>query len=331
MKKNRITVVSLILLISLWFQSCENPVGSSNFLATPGPILFMCTKSGTSQPYSMNPDGSNVQQLSNDSKFPIVDAKWSPDGKKVAVESPVGGIPIYGDAIYVENSDGSSRYLATRKSMVVMYDSTVGDTVAYRGALGPVWSPDSKQIAYIRHRLAEPLYSSDIFVVDVDGQNERRITDSPKIEKDLVDWSPDGNYLLAALTNDLQMDSVTGLPPRSAVLYNLQGMPVMSWVPSKAGAGPFSRGGSKIAYGEPDGVYVMDADGSNPQRVASDPPGVYLSPVCWSPDDSEILCDGSEIDVENRIFIINMETGTVTEITPFKNYDGYEFATDWRR
>jgi len=331
MGKNRITIALLILLIYFWFQFCGNPVASSNFLDAPGPILFICTKSGTAQLYSINPEGSSVQQLTDDPKFPIVNAKWSPDGESLAIESPVGGVPIYGDAIYVENSDGGSRHLVTRKSTVILYDSTVGDTIAYRGALGLFWSPDSREIAYIRHWYAEPLYSSDIFVIDMNGKDERRITDSPKIEKELVDWSPDGNYLLALWKDDFHVDSTTGLPYRKDVLYDLQGKEVRSWKNGTGPVGPFSRDGARIATAQGGSVCTVNVDGSNAKLLATAPPGLLLYPVCWSPGDSDILCNGASLDVQNRIFVINAQTGSMKEITPFKNYDGYEFATDWRR
>ena len=118
----RAPVLTVLIAASLFIfiSSCKNnPVGSGGgFPVKAGPILFISDRSGTRQLYSMDEDGSNVQQLTSDSAFPILDAKWSPDGSKIAVVSLIGDemtYPSFRDAIFIMNADGSDRYELTQQ------------------------------------------------------------------------------------------------------------------------------------------------------------------------------------------------------------------------
>ncbi len=61
----------------------------------------------------------------------------------------------------------------------------------------PVWSPDGNQVAFVRRQHDH----WEIYAVDADGGNVRRLTDTPKKPNGQVGnsaspaWSPDGNYL----------------------------------------------------------------------------------------------------------------------------------------
>ena len=63
---------------------------------------------------------------------------------------------------------------------------------------GPAWSPDGAQIAYTRYTGA----SSDLFVIDVYGTGERRITHSDRVDERLPAWSPDGGWIASRATTD---------------------------------------------------------------------------------------------------------------------------------
>jgi TolB protein len=140
---------------------------------------------------------------------------WSPDGTRVAFMSPTPyGTDNY--EIYVMNVDGSGLRRLTNSP----------------GPDGwPAWSPDGEQIAFsstrddCSHSNAEsckrtgdigPFHT--LYVMDVDGSNQRRLTDG---FAQFATWSPDGKYILFSPgLNVIRPDGsglvrlqITGLPP----------------------------------------------------------------------------------------------------------------------
>jgi uncharacterized delta-60 repeat protein len=119
--------------------------------------------------------------------------------------------------------------------------------------VAPVASPDGKQIAFISWRAGEP----DLYVMQADGSDVRRLTDSPfdsvrvadfpyLADRTTIAWSPDSRRIA------FDAELVT---PLSASCSTLP-----SWA-----------------------TYVVDADGTNLHRLAAD----ARSPS-WSPDGTRI-------------------------------------------
>jgi Tol biopolymer transport system component len=315
-----VTALCTVLIFAEF--GCKNPVDwGGGFPTKAGPILFISDKSGTSQLYSMDDDGSNVRQLTNDPKFPIFQAAWSPDGKKISVASSVGGVPLFGYAIYIMNSDGTDRYLLT--------EPRFGGS--YAGATGARWSPDSKEIAFNRTSHPEPIPGSDIFIIDVDGNNERRFIMSPTVLKYATDWSRDGECIAVHEEDWTHRDSTTDppLPPIRKVLYDLQGVEVRSW----HGGGDliYSTAGGKIAYDTIGAVIVMNADGSNVHSVKYNS-DLFMDIRAWSQDDTKLLCEATTNGYDpNKVFLMNLQTSELTDITPYRDYSGRQSAQSWRR
>src|SRR6476646_3891628 len=98
-------------------------------------IAFTSRRTGTSQVYVMNADGSNQTQLTFDPQPKDQVPDWSPDGSKIAYLADTHGIadivnPSWGD-IWVMNADGSGQHPIT--SGATYY--------------GTAWSPDGSRIA----------------------------------------------------------------------------------------------------------------------------------------------------------------------------------------
>jgi Tol biopolymer transport system component len=101
---------------------------------------------GSSRLFLIHVDGTGLLRMAGFGRTPA----WSPDGSKLAYT----GWGRYAPAIYVVNSDGSGTVQLTT-------DGT-GD---------PTWSPDGSRIVFTLGALALRL-----FVIDVDGHNERPLT-----------------------------------------------------------------------------------------------------------------------------------------------------------
>src|SRR5437899_3043132 len=98
-------------------------------------IVFNSNRTGTSQVYVMNADGSGQTQLTFDSAPKDQVSDWSPDGSKIAYLADTHGIsdvvnPSWGD-IWVMNADGSGQHAITHNAT----------------DYGTAWSPDGTRIA----------------------------------------------------------------------------------------------------------------------------------------------------------------------------------------
>ena len=117
-------------------------------------IAFVSNRDGgvtSDEIYVMDADdGDNLQNLTNN-PADDEDPSWSPDGERIAFVSDRDGGVTY--EIYVMDADGQIPQKLTQ-------------------GIKPSWSPDGERIAFVsREKL-----TSDIFVIDTDGQNRRNIT-----------------------------------------------------------------------------------------------------------------------------------------------------------
>jgi Tol biopolymer transport system component len=97
-------------------------------------IVFTSNRTGTSQVWLMNADGSNQRQLTFDSQPKDQVPDWSPNGSKIAYLADTHGIADMGNSwgdIWVMNANGSHQHQITH------------DATDY----GTAWSPDGSRIA----------------------------------------------------------------------------------------------------------------------------------------------------------------------------------------
>jgi TolB protein len=92
---------------------------------------------------------------------------WSPDGKRLAFDTDLAfGKLSKRNAVYVGRTDGTHvRLLASN-------------------AAQPVWSPDGRRILFVRLATRS---NSELFVMNVDGTHQRRLTFRPGLDRD-PDW-----------------------------------------------------------------------------------------------------------------------------------------------
>ncbi len=134
---------------------------------------------GTYHLYTMNPDGTDVSQLTN-AGWINSSPEWSPDGSRILfVSDRAGGYRDEVAYLYVMDADGSN-----------VRQLTSG---AVREGLAS-WSPDGRHIAVTRS-LGTP--SSHIYVLLEDGTSVVQFTDSPGTEG-YPAWSPAGDTLAFA-------------------------------------------------------------------------------------------------------------------------------------
>jgi dipeptidyl aminopeptidase/acylaminoacyl peptidase len=118
----------------------------------------------------------SVEELAG---VPYVDYQWggidlSPDGTEVAFSwNRSGTFEIFSAPL-----DGERIFQLTE---------------ANERSVWPRWSPDAKQLAFLRDRGGNELL--DIWLVDREGEHERNLTNEPGVTHRDIDWSPDGTKL----------------------------------------------------------------------------------------------------------------------------------------
>jgi TolB protein len=329
--------VPLIVLIS----SCrENSPTSIGLGFRVGPILFVSNKTGTNQLYSMNEDGSNVRQITSDPNFPVDFASWSPDGKKIAFTSDAGGVPLYGPAIYVMNADGTGLHQLT---------IAIPEGPNFASGDRPAWSPDGKRIAFHRVMIPELLGNTDLFVINADGTDERRLTTTRDTAEYAGSWSRDGKFVYFAYFDYTRVDSegilrendrIARIDVDRASIVNVS-------PPDDVDSGPVSSPddslivfSSLISLASHTGyarqLYVMTPGGTNRRKLIGD--GYRDEDAAgWSADGRRILCNGQNAQLvpyqnpPRDILIIGSDGSGMRKITPFDYREALSIATSWRK
>ena len=187
----------------------------------------------------------------------------------------------------------------------------------------PAWSPDGKRIAFGSDRDG----NGEIYVMDADGKNQRRLTKNLLHDTDPA-WSPNGEHI--AFMSDMNgranydiyvMDADGGNPQNLTNAPNDDREP--SWSPdgeriafSSRRAGHFSNN-----FGISYEIYVMNADGSNPQNLTNNRQNDWFP--SWSPDGEQIaFAADRKADLANfDIYVMNADGGNPRNLTNNRDYD----------
>lgn len=253
-----------------------------------GKVVFDSDRDGDAEIYVMNPDGSDVVQLTDNEDrdaFPSV----SPDGTTIAFMRRSSD----GFHIYTMKPDGSG---TTR--------ITAGDGLI-RGM--PEWSPDGSRIAFYQKQAGE---SSHLYLMDTDGSNLTRLTSSEETNV-FPTWSPDGTRLAFAsiVEGRYQIRSInadgTGLTQLSD---HDDDETYPSWSPDGARI-VFSRKVDSAYH-----LFLMGPDGSDPIQLTF---GDFVDAgSAWSPDGESILFSSNRTGFW-ELYSLDPSTGEMSEsLTP---------------
>jgi TolB protein len=124
----------------------------------------------------MNADGSGVRRLTT---IGAKSATWSRDGSKVAfmsLSTQLDGT-YHRWQVFVADSNGENVRMVTKDRPL--------------SSFSPCWSADGTSIAFAVDDLAA---SSNIFQIDLNGGNRKRLTAGPKTDEQPA-FSPDGSKL----------------------------------------------------------------------------------------------------------------------------------------
>ncbi len=232
-------------------------------------IAFCSDRSGKSEIYLMNDDGSNQRLLTDqvpDCGNPAwAVPTWSPDSKWIGIASASGG----------SNSNGKMDIFIVRADASKMYNLTNNPA----NDAGFSWSPDSQRIAFASDRDG----NFELYVVGIDGRGMTRLTSDPGTDGQPV-WSPDGKQI-AFKSNRAGPQEIYVMNADGTIQVRLTGDEATDTNPA------WSPDGKSIYYStNKDGnveIYRMSADGLNQENLTNSSAEDYWF---WlSPDGSEIV------------------------------------------
>lgn len=281
-------------------------------------IVFDSDRDGNSEIYSMEPDGSNQQRLTHDKGYDWTPT-WSPDGMRIAFASDRDG-PM---EIYVMDADGSDVQRLTH---------TKGK---HRSSVDPDWSPDGERIAFASGRDEH----MEIYVMHADGSRVRRLTHTGSDKgSENPDWSPDGKWIAFDSNRDRHWEIYVMDPDGS----NLRRLTTTPGETLGSEHPVWSPDGKKIAFDsswdrmgekweEVTEIYVMEADGSNVQRLSSTTGRGNLAPV-WSSNGKRIVFMSTR-DLRSEkwgqsaeLYVMDADGSNVSRLTFNKAFDAHP---DW--
>ena len=212
---------------------------------------------------------SSVEIASSSRKSGFASAPvYSPDGKQVAFRQNEGR---QNDGIFTALVGGENPLRLT----------------SHPGDFGPVWSPDSREIAFIR-------YSDNalsIYVVPALGGMEQQVYTVPASLGEGLTWSKTGKVLGFS-------ESSSADPTRSWIMV----LSLIDSAPRRLTSPPggyrdmepvFSPDGSRVAFvrseiaGAAKDVFVVAVTGGEAQQLTHDRP--IVGPPAWTPDGREIV------------------------------------------
>jgi TolB protein len=254
-----------------------------------------------------------ITDADSDAYNTIYDVVWSPNGERLAF---IGGRSGEED-VYLADADGRNPRNLTRrgigyKNLVWSADSryltvenshlnediyrlnpdtgAVKNLTAHAGRdIRAFWSPDGEQMAFLSTRHGDTLSSAqfDLYLVNADGRNLRRLTDDfPASSMWVARWSPDGRKIAFGSWSwsggaDIYLIDVNSRMVRNFTSdSDTESAPVWSpdgrWLAYEARAS-----GSNWV------INLVNADGENRRQLTSE---AYTNrrPV-WSPDGQTLL------------------------------------------
>ncbi len=274
-------------------------------------IAFTSNRDGNFEIYTMNPDGSEQQNLTENRAFDY-NPVWSPTGEQILFVSDRHGTRD----LYLMDADGAN----VRK----VFQNLVGRQ-------HPTWSPDGKQFAYHRYD------KLSIYVASSDTKDEEKLTNGlwPV-------WSPNGSEIAFVGDENFELvaNGVLQVGAPKIQIINLQTNAEEVLLPEEnLMFGPaWSPNSTKIAFSwikldaipvagknieDNEAVYVVNRDGSELKQIVDSDDGPASHPI-WAPQGNELLYE-KEIRESVHLYKIALDGGPSEQLTD----TGDNFSADW--
>jgi Tol biopolymer transport system component len=294
----RLLTVLVGLTLATAIGATSSQTASAAFVGENGRIAY---SQGLRTIYSVTPNGSALRRVT-DRDF-NTSPSFSPDGRRIVYRGVRG--------LMIMNSDGRSKHaLGPELDAVFPAWSPDGDTIAFgqltdvdelwligddggslrylTGGTDPVWAPNGSTIAYT----AKPDRCDGVYSIGVDGRSNRTLV-RPRQQGEGCprqarhpDLSPHGRFLAytrvlrtstggrSQFSNDIVILDLKTHRHRMLTRSGRASQP--AWAPD----------GHRLAYVQPDGLWVIGSNGRAARRIAkggSDPSLTGITGPSWQP------------------------------------------------
>lgn len=267
-----------------------------------GKITFVSDRDGTYQVYTMNADGSDIEQVTNDAGHKYYPT-WSPDGNTIAYTA-TGGQSVRDTDIYTINTEANNV-------------TQIADNIQVSYL---TWSPNGQLIA-MTVKVEDESRTTEIGILNADGTNGTLLTDNTFNDGFFgASWSPNSQNI------------VFGACPDECGLYtmHIDGLNPQLLISGYYDAPAWSPDGQQIVFGNglqsSSDLFIVNADGSNLRTLLKQDTFRPLFPS-WSPDSKEIVFAADFGGGGREIYKINVET---LEITALTNTGGWNDVPEWQ-
>ncbi len=313
-RPSALTLFSLVLLAMVTVTSCGpqpfgltkgkstlelNPLDPTRLVPPKGKVLFYTwVTSNNTEIFVVNADGTNLMRLTNQEGFDD-NAVWSPDGSKIAFTSTRFN---NGWDICIMSADGTNVQRVTANNGPWTNS-------------GPSWSPDGKQIVFQSDRDTfnpqDYRGTQQLYIINADGSELRRLTNDASVEDLHPSWSPDGTRIIFSSAGRIQSIDPDGKNRTTLAASSSTDYSGPAWSPDGRMI-VFSAYALRSA-GVLSNILIMRADGSDIHPL-SDKMTPGNSPE-WSPDMKHIVFDTVQYGGKYALYLVNADGTGVTQLT----------------
>jgi Tol biopolymer transport system component len=192
----------------------------------------------------------------------------SPDGRKILFQGYFSSASarLVAHIFTLPAEGGQLADLLTGNELYVLY---------------PCWSPDGKQIAFLRQDRAEEGRVYNIYTIPAEGGSPRTLTSrSDSVDEAEIAWSPDGKYLAyRSRDGKLRLLPLDGGPSQVLV----EGLKAYWWASGLA----WSPDGKELAYTTKDRIWRVNVQSRKSEEVQTSLDAIHMQ-MTWSPDGKTI-------------------------------------------
>ena len=292
----------------------------------PGPngrIAFESNRTGDTEIFTMNPDGSVPLNITNSPDSSDVFPAWSPDASRITFSSDRA--EARNADVYVMNADGSD---------VQRLTNAPGED------RGTSWTSDGELIVFHSARDRDATHNFDVFTMNPDGTNQTKIFTNGSAayvcgdsETGRIVFNSNGDPLG---TNPPRTNPTTGALIRDFEIFtmDIDGSNVFQVTDNTVlDSGPkWSPDCSTISYNSLDtggslDIFRIDADGTDKVNLTNTP-GVFDAFSAFSPDGTRIVFSSNR-DGNFEIYSMDATNGRNVQRLTFTKKGGADFRPDW--